>query len=105
MGRQDNHERLRLYLFHPIEDLHAADAGKAQVQQDQVRAFLLDELEPCLPCLGRDDLVAFLSEDIVQHPADELFVIDDQDLCRHDCDPLTGKRTVTVVPLPSSLSM
>ncbi len=38
MGSYNNEDGVRLYLFHPLQDIHASHPGQAQVQQDQIRA-------------------------------------------------------------------
>jgi hypothetical protein len=60
LGRDDNDGNVSglFVLFHPAQHCESVDLGHHQIEQYQVRAFTLNELQPFSTIARLDDLVA-----------------------------------------------
>lgn len=72
-----------LVLGHALEHVHALETGQVEVQQHQVRGFLLDELDAAQAVGGRQRFIAARVETILQHRDDVLVVVDYENLGLH----------------------
>jgi hypothetical protein len=66
-----------------LEHLEPVRARHADVQQHQVGALVVEDLERPIAVLGLQHLVAGARQVLPQGPADQLLVVDDQDAFRH----------------------
>ena len=92
VGGHHHHRDLRLLLPDPFENLYSGGIGQAVVQHQQVAVFFLEQLEGGLAGLGLGDLVPLVLEPRLHRPADQLLVLDDQDVfLGHHPTSRTGK--------------
>ena len=66
-------------FFELVEDFDAGEVGHADVEQDEVGGFFGGEGEAGDAGVGFEDAVAPLFALLAKRPADEAFVVDDQD--------------------------
>ena len=66
-----------------VEDLDAVHAGHLDVEEERVRGFALQGLEPLRPGGRFEELVPLVFEDHPQRLADGFLVVDHQDAAAH----------------------
>src|SRR5207249_3630459 len=76
-GEQD-HQDVRIDLLQLPEDRQAVHVGQPVVQEDEVHAFL-ELLERLAAGARLEDVVALRAQPLPQRPANQIFVVDDQD--------------------------
>ncbi|MNN85368.1 hypothetical protein D3C81_2026500 [compost metagenome] len=76
-GSEHDHGR-GLELAEPGAYLHPVDAGKHQVQKNQVVILLKSQLQGGFPVLGFFNAIAFLLQIHAKKPADSFFIVDYQ---------------------------
>ena len=75
---EDHDRRRAVARLQPFEHLEAVQLGHLDVEEHEVRALLLGELEPDGAVGGQQHLVALVFEDHAQRGTDRVFVVDDQ---------------------------
>ncbi|ALC15448.1 hypothetical protein DSOUD_0660 [Desulfuromonas soudanensis] len=76
---------LLLHLLDPLEDLEAADSRKLDIEEHQIRRFFAHQPEGVFTGTGGKDLIPLLLEILLQGPANQMFVVDDQNfIFAHD---------------------
>ena len=105
-GGEDDDLDLGVQLADLLHDLQPVHAGHADIGEDQIRPFLLEQLQPLLAARRREDGIAFLGEIVFQDAPQALVVVDDQDLDPlHDWRlPSSGRVIAKVVPFPGWLT-
>ena len=68
------------------QHLEAIDAGKSDIEHDEVRGLTRGDLEPLLAGARDADVVALLLERVLDAARDGVFVLDDQDGRTHAGD-------------------
>lgn len=63
-----------------LEDDEARQLGQVQVEDDEVRLLLFEELDPALAVEGLDDVVSLAPQGVVQQLDEVAIVVDDQQL-------------------------
>ena len=76
-GHHDDHDLLIVFLD-LFQDLNAVDARHLDIEQHQIGLFLPNQAQRLFAVTGGNDLVALLLQILLQRPADQVFVVDDQ---------------------------
>ena len=78
VGREQDHQDVLIELLHLAQYRHAVGVGQPVIKENEIDAFG-ELLERGFPGLGFEDVVAFRLEALAERPANEGFVVDDQD--------------------------
>lgn len=83
VGGHDEDLDVRGELLDLAEHLEPVDVGELEVQEDQLRRVLPHGGERRLPRRGGRDLAAPLAEGLLERPADQPFVVNDEKPALH----------------------
>ena len=78
VGREQDDQDVLIELLHLAKHRHAVGVGQPVVEEHEIDAFG-ELLERGFPGVGFEDVVAFGLEAFAERPADEGFVVDNQD--------------------------
>ena len=81
--RQEQHRRLVARAAQPAQHLEAVHARQAHVEDHEIGRAVRRDLEAFLAVARDGHLVALLLERVLDAPRDGVFVLDDQNRCRH----------------------
>ncbi len=80
-----DHDDLAVCLFDALQNLQAVHAGQLDIEQHQLRGVVLHLLEGLLTTGSGDHVVTLLEQGLLKRPANQMFVIDNQNSCiTHD---------------------
>ena len=101
MGGHDDHRKVFGLLDggEPLEDLKAAEPRHVQIEEHEVRRFLLDLLERLDAVTGDDGAIVGGLETILQHRGNVRIVVDDENFRFHE---LRERRARSCVDCASS---
>jgi hypothetical protein len=78
VGRQEDDQRVGIEFLQLAEDGDAIEIGQLVIEQDEIDALL--RMLQCLGAILRfEDLVAFTAQALRERPANQLFIVDDED--------------------------
>src|SRR5581483_8065327 len=108
----DDDVRVRSELAELGQRREAVHARHADVEKHQIELGIGEGPQRAVAVLHRHDVIAGLPQALLQHPAQAVLIVSDQDprdfgIHGHGSGlaAATGRKHVTVVPRPSSLSM
>ena len=106
MGGHHDHVGVAGELTQLGEDGEAVGAGHADVEEDEVEGRVRERAQRLVAVAHGGDLVARLAQALLEDPAQAILVVGDQDPrgSRRLSHRAVGRKHVTVVPRPSSLS-
>lgn len=84
----DGYRRSEIEVLNVVQERISIHHRHHKVEQDQVRAALLETFETFDPVLGEHDLVTRLGQGVLEQLSDVAFVVYDQNLCHLVHDPL-----------------
>ena len=91
IGGQEDDQRVRVVLLDLLEHREAVGVRQAEIEQHEIHAFAM-ALERLGGGFGLENAVALLAEPIGQRPANQLFVVDDEDGRRAHAPSIRSRR-------------
>jgi hypothetical protein len=85
-GHDEDHRFLE-HLAVPFVEIETVAVGQSQVKQNEVRSVTLKVERSLGEILRRVDLVHLLLQPLLQGPAEELFVFNEEDQCHESVSP------------------
>ena len=101
IGGEEDDDDVRIQLLDPRDERDPVRVGQAEVEDHEVDPVAAP-LEPFRAVLGLQDLVAGRLQPLAERPADQLFVIDDEDPDRRHARILDGGSSQPYADLSSS---
>ncbi len=88
-GGNHDDDDVNFQVLDPFQNLQAVDSRQLDIEQHQVGRLLPQNLESVFSGACRENLVALLFKVLLQRPANQMFVIHNQNFMMAHCHPLS----------------